>query len=187
MKTMKIYIGSLFLISAILWNSPDGNSQDVKLDRKERKEVRKAQMMANFNILDSLLNAKSFVLEADFLQNRYGERIPVVSSINFIKVNSTKGILQTGSNSGMGYNGVGGVTAEGSLGAWKITKHFKNLSYDLRFSLLTEIGYFDIFLMVNADNNASATITGLGSGKLTWVGHLQTVDNSAVFKGQNTY
>ena len=183
---MKIYLWSLFLLIALFWNSFDGNSQEVKLSRQERKEVRKAQLLANFNILDSLLNAKSFVLEADYLQDRYGYRVPVVSNLNFIKVNVTRGILQTGSDFRTGYNGVGGVTAEGSMGKWQVMKNFKNLSYTIRFNLMTQIGQFDIFLTVNADNNASSTISGLGPGKLTWVGHLETVDNSRVFKGQDT-
>jgi hypothetical protein len=145
--------------------------------------LRKAEMGENFIILDSLLNARSFVLEADFLQNKYGNRIPVVSNVNFIKVDKSKGILQTGSNFSEGYNGVGGETAEGPIGMWKITKNIKSLSYNLRFSLLTNFGNYDIFMTVTSDNHATATITGSGPGRLTWEGHLVTVNNSAVFKG----
>ena len=183
---MKIRIMSLFLISGFFLISVNANSQDTKLTRQERKEVRKAQMAVNYYILDSLLNAKYFVLEADFLQTRYGERIPVVSNLNFIRVNGDMGVLQTGSNVSLGYNGVGGVTAEGNLNSWQLSKDPKKLSYTLRFSLSTNIGYYDILMFINADNNATATITGLGPGKLTWEGHLQTLDNSRVFKGQNT-
>lgn len=186
MKTMKMNMVSLFWILGFFWISLNSNSQDVKLSRQERKEVRKAQMAANFYILDSLLNAKSFVLEADYLQNKYGDRVPVVSSLNFIKVDESNGVLQTGSNSGMGYNNVGGVTAEGTIGAWKIYKDFKKLSYTLQFSLLTNIGHYDISMTVTSDNHASATITGLWPGSLTWEGHLKTVNNSRVFKGQDT-
>lgn len=143
-------------------------------------------MAANFSILDSLLDAKSFVLEADYLRNGYGERVNVLSNLNFIKVDELHGILQTGSNFTTGYNGVGGVTAEGSIAKWKIYKDFKNLSHSLQFSLLTNIGHYDIFMTVTSDNNATATITGLQPGKLTWEGHIATVNNSRVFKGQET-
>jgi hypothetical protein len=177
---------SLFLIFGLIWICQNGNAQDRKLTRQERKEVRKAQMDANFYILDSLLNAKSFVLEADFLQNQYGDRIPVVSNLNFIKLDGTSAILQTGNNTGIGYNGVGGVTAEGNIASWELSKDPKKLTYWLRFSLLTQIGQYDIFMTVNSDNHATATISGLGPGKLTWDGHLATVNNSRVFKGQET-
>jgi len=186
MKTMKMKMVNLFFVLGFFLISLFSNSQDIKLTRQERKEVRKAQLDANFNILDSLLNAKNFVLEADYLQNNFGVRIPVLSTLNFIKIGGSKGVLQTGSALSMGYNNVGGVTAEGNIGAWEINKNIKKLSYTLHFSLLTQIGHYDVFMMVNSDNNASATITGLGPGQLTWVGHLETIDNSRIFKGQNS-
>ncbi len=186
MKTMKLNTAGLFLVLGLLLISSYANSQDIKLTRKERKEVRKAQMNANFHILDSLLNARNFVLEADFLEDKYGMRLPVMSNVNFIKVNQSGGVLQTGTVPGFGYNGVGGVTAEGKIGSWTVHKNVKELSYTLRFSVMTQIGSYDVIMTVNSENNASATVTGLWPGKLTWVGHLYTLDNSRVFKGQNT-
>jgi hypothetical protein len=177
---------NLFLVAVLLTSSVLVNAQDIKLSRRERKEVEKANLEWNFHILDSLLNAKSFVLEADYLQDKYGMRVPVLQSLNFIKVNATNGVLQTGNNYSMGLNGVGGVTAEGSLGSWKISKDFKRMSYVVQFYISTNIGHYDVTLNVNAANNAQATITGLGPGRLTWVGHLVTLDNTRVFKGSIT-
>jgi hypothetical protein len=187
MKKMNMNVRlSLFLVIGFLGISINGFSQNQKLSRQERKEARKAQSVANYYVLDTLLDSKTFVLEADFLQNKYGDRIPVPSNLNFIKVNNTEGILQTGSNFATGYNGVGGVTAEGSIGSWGITKDPKRLSYSVHFSMLTNIGNYDIFMTVNSGNQAVATITGLGPGKLTWEGHLEMNYNSRVFKGQET-
>ena len=186
MNTMKMNIVRLFFLFGFFWISLYSNSQDNQLSRQEQKEVRKAQRVENFYVLDSLLNGKSFVLEADYLQNKYGDRVPVTSTLNFIKVDKSKGVLQTGSDIRMGTNGVGGVTAEGSIGAWEISKNLKTLSHTVRFSLLTSIGNFDIFMTVSADNYASATITGSTSGRLSWNGHLRSINNSRVFKGQNT-
>jgi hypothetical protein len=177
---------SLFWILGFFWISVNSNSQDKKLSRHELKEVRKAQMVLNFNYLDSLLNSKVFVLEADILRNKYGEIVNVVPTLNFIKVDVSHGVLQTGSNFSMGYNGVGGVTAEGSLGGWKISKNAKKLNYMLHFSLLTNLGNYDVSMTVSANNRAVATIRGLGPGELTWEGHLVAIDNSLVFKGRNT-
>jgi hypothetical protein len=186
MKTIKFKMVNLFWIMGLLCISLNINSQERKLTREELKEVRKAQLEANFQALDSLLNAKSFVLEADFLQNRYGDRIIVTPTLNFIKLNENNGILQTGSNWSMGSNNVGGVTAEGSIGKYELFKDPKRMNFTLQFSLLTNIGYYDVQMTVMADASARATITGLGRGKLTWEGHLETIENSRVFKGQNT-
>ena len=125
------------------------------------------------------------MLEAYYLANQYGDRIPVSPNVNFIKVTSEKGILQTGNFTDLGYNGVGGVTAEGNIGTWKIQKDPKNFSHYLRFTLHTAIGTYDIALSVNADNHARAVISGLGPGQLIYEGQLQTVGNSRVYKGSN--
>jgi hypothetical protein len=187
MKTMIFKTMSLFLVSGFFFTLQNINAQDVKLSRQERNEVRKAQQETNFYILDSLLNSRSFVLKADYLRNRNGVLVPVVSNLNFIKVDRTEGVLQTGSNSGIGYNGVGGVTAEGSIGGWELTSDSKKLTYTLRFSMLTNIGNYDILMFIHADNHASATITGLTPGWLTWDGGLYSLNNTLVFKGQETY
>jgi hypothetical protein len=186
MKTKKIIKVSLVLVLGLFLISYNGIAQNTKLSRQEKKEVRKAEMNANYNILDSLFNARSFVLEADFLQDKLGDMMPVNSSLNFIRVNGSDGVLQTGSYSGQGYNGVGGVTASGTIGSWKIDRNPKKMTYTVYFNLQTQIGQYDVIMIVNSDNNATATITSTTPGRLSWVGHLKTVNNSRVFKGQNT-
>ena len=186
METIKFKVVSLFWILGIFLSSLNGYSQERKLTRQEMKEVRKAQLEANFWILDSLLNSKSFVLVADYLQNRYGDRVIVSPTLNFIKINKESGILQTGSNWSMGYNGVGGVTAEGSIGKWTVFKDPKRMSYNLQFSLLTNLGHYAVAMTVSANGSARATINGLGRDRLTWEGHLETIGNSRVFKGHNS-
>jgi hypothetical protein len=187
MKTMKMKFGSLFLVIGFFLFSNNSFSQDIKATRLEQKEAIKAAKIANFNVLDSLFKAKSFVLEANFLEDKYGNRIPVSPIVNFIKVNSAEGVLQTGSNWWTGYNGVGGVTAEGSVSKWKVIKNYKNLSYTLQFTLFTNLGIYDVFMTVNSDNRAWASITGLQPGKLIYDGYLETVYNSRVFKSPQLY
>ncbi len=185
MKTLRVNILSLAGIMILSWISINGYSQE-KLTRQEKKEIRKAQLAENFRIIDSLLTDRSFVLEADNLQDAYGSRIFVLPDLNFVRVQKTSGVLQTGTNSGYGYNAVGGVTAEGSIGSWNVYKDDKRMLFRVQFSLTTQIGHYDVSMVVTSDNHASATITGLGPGRLTWEGHLETTGNSRVFKGMNT-
>ncbi len=186
MKTKKIYKVGLLLAFGLILSTFSGSSQEKEMERLERKEFKKAQMEASFRALDTLLTSRKFVLVADYLQGRYGDRIPVPQTINFIKVNEETGVIQTGSATTMGYNGIGGVTAEGTLGEYKMTKNFKNRTYTVRFSISTQIGFYDVLMTVNAANNASATITGTYPGKLTWSGHLEGIEYSKVYKGQNS-
>jgi hypothetical protein len=187
MKKLILNRSSLFLTIELCLISLNSYSQDIQLDRNEKKEIRKAQMQANFQILDSLLQRKSFVIEADVLENKYGDRIHVSPVLNFIRVDSTNAVLQTGSNTGFAYNGVGGVTAEGRINRWQVVKNFKSLSYYLRFTVETSIGVYDVSMTLTADNNVRATITGITPGMLVYDGHLEALNNSSVYKGQTNY
>jgi hypothetical protein len=184
MKKIALNRIGLFLAIGFCLISGNSYSSDSKLSRKEKKEARKAELLANFQALDTLIQKKTFVIEADYLENKYGERIIVPHLLNFIKVDSVTAVLQTGSNYGPGYNGVGGVTAEGRLENWKVVKNFKSLYYSVRFTVTTNIGIYDVFMDLGADTYARATITGLTNGELIYDGHIETVGNSAIFKGQ---
>lgn len=189
MKTLK-YLSAFILVIIMAGNLTEIYAQDfmndAKVTRKEKKEARKAQLFANFKAIDTLLQNKTFVIEAQFLQDRYGMNIPVTSNLNFIRVEPETVVLQTGNNVGMGYNGVGGVTAEGSLSNYKISSDEKHLSHMVTFSAITQIGTYDIRMMVGADATVTASITGLTRGELTYKGNLVAPYNSRVYKGQRT-
>ena len=167
LNTRKLFLLVLMVISAITVNA-----QEKKLTKEEKKAKRKQEIEASFMSLDSLLQSRRFVLVAEFLQLRTGERVNVNSQINFVKVNIDKATLQVGGGSGMGYNGLGGVTAEGEISSWKLEKTEKNHSFTLRFSISSIVGHYDILIVIPAQNYASATVTGLGPGTMTCVGHL---------------
>ncbi|HNR42986.1 MAG TPA: DUF4251 domain-containing protein [Bacteroidales bacterium] len=180
-KISLLLLAVFFILPISLW------SQEIKLSRQDKKEARKAMLAENYRILDSLITGRKFVLEADFLQNQMGDRIAVASRINFIKINGESGILQTGNDFRTGYNGVGGVTAEGIVSSWKVTRDKRSLTHKVSFNIQTKLGTYNVFLTVNPENRATAEISGSRSGRLTWDGHLLTIDNSKVFKGMETF
>jgi len=179
--SLRLLAATLFFVSV-----QDSTAQERKLTRQEQKAIRKAQMEASFYMLDSVLNERSFVLKADYLRNRDGVNIPVISGLNFIMVNKSEGVMQTGAGSGAGNNGVGGMTAQGTINRWEVMEDKKNLSYTVRFSIISNLGNFDVVMYVGTDRHATATITGLSSGRLTWSGYIDSIRNSQIFRGQQT-
>ena len=186
MKTSILNLKKLFLAIGLLFISVYSNSQDGKLSREEKKEAKRDKDFYNFQVIDSMLLNKRFILEADFLENKYGDRSPVMSNVNFILVDSLRAVLQTGSNSLYGSNGVGGATAEGTVSRLKITKNLKNLSFTIWFTITSQIGIYDVAMTINSDKQARATISGTTPGKLTYVGRVVEINNSGVFKGMNS-
>ena len=186
MKTSSYKIESLIMGIGLLLISVAGNSQDNKLSKEDKKIAKRDKDYYNFQVVDSMVKNKSFVLEADYLENQYGIKRPVQSLLNFIELDSTNAVLQTGSNLSQGFNDVGGVTAEGSISGLKIYKNAKNLTFFLRFTVMTNIGIYDVAMTIYSNKYARAEITGLSRGKLVYDGHILNLWESKAYKGRNT-
>ena len=187
MKNLSFYSGSLLFIIGFSLISYNSKAQDVKLSKQEKKDLKQTELQANYYAIDTLIERKTFVIEADYLQDLYGNRVFVNSVLNYILVDSLKAVLQTGSNSRSGYNGVGGVTAQGNIQNYKVVKDPKKLRYNVSFTVMTTIGIFDISMDISANTEASATISGLSRGRLTWYGRFQNLYESNFYKGQETF
>ena len=156
--------------------------------RKLQKEQKKAQRAADeermAEVTNFMVHQQQFVLEADFLSDKYGQRVSVTPTINFVLVDSLVGTVQFGSAQEIGYNGVGGLTVDG-----RVTKYEyqfvgkKEDSYSIRMILMASIGTYDITLMVNSQGYADAQIRGNWSGQLNYHGKLVPLTLSRVYKG----
>lgn len=158
----------------------------AKEERKARKAAEEEQMK---KITHAMIVQKRFVMEADYVSNNRGVRLPVNSSLNFIAVDSSEGVIQLSTLSGSGYNGVGGITVEGRITDYKVdsipTK--SGLSYNLKILIMTSMGTYDIFFMISPTGYTDATIQGTTRGMLRYTGNLIPVGLSKVYKGTPSY
>lgn len=183
MKTLIVTISALFLAIGIPAQEIKTDTLSKKEARALKKQLKEAELIEQFDSLAELLNSRQFVLEANFLDNLKGRRAYVVSNLNFIKVDTTYSVIQIGSNRGIGYNGVGGVTAEGNISRWKLSSDEKKKSFYLEMSVVTNIGIYDVFMDIFVDGEASAVISGLRPGRLQYDGRIVPLDESAVYQG----
>ena len=153
MKKMNIkcFIVCLTLITGITGSYNSVFAQDKKEAKKAKKEAEKVMLVANFYAQDTLLRLQEFILETDYLQGRRGQLVSVNPNINFVKVLDTKGTLQTGSVTGIGYNGMGGVTTEGKISNYKVSGNSNSLTHKVSFDLFTNIGTFNIVMNIFAN------------------------------------
>ena len=150
-----------------------------------KKEKRKVEMEEQYRLTKQMLENKYFVLEADFLQDKYGHRVFVSPNINFVAVDSSEAVIQIGSNYRIGPNGVGGVTAKGRITKWELTENEKRKTFNLTFNVMTSIGIYDLHLSVGPSGKATALLTGLRPGQLTFDGDLVPLEESSVYEGQS--
>lgn len=180
------------LISFVLVLGAYSQEEVQQLSKKELKNLQKEQKKADqtaeeermAEVTNFMVHQQQFVLEADYLSDKYGQRAPVTPTINFVLVDSLVGTVQFGSAEQIGYNGVGGLTVDG-----RVTKYEyqvvgkKEDSYSIRMILMASIGTYDITLMVNSQGFADATIRGNWSGQLNYHGKLVPLTLSRVYKG----
>lgn len=176
MKTLAIISMTLFCTSGLFAH----NNSLERLTKAQKDSTDEYVYQQTSNMIDSM----NFVLEANYLGNKYGFRIPVTSNLNFIKVNGKKVVLQTGRNEGLGYNGLGGLTAEGTITDWKVTKNQKNKTFYITMDISSNIGFYTVWMDISGSGRATAYLTGLGPGALEWDGYCVTPEETRTFQGR---
>lgn len=178
MKKLVLFL--MFILSA---NFMIGQTKDDS--SLSKREKRKAKEEQQYQLVKELLINKSFVLEANSLMDRYGNRAIVSSGINFVSVDSTEAFIQIGSINNIGPNGVGGVTAKGRISDWKIDENKKNNSFYIHMNVLSAIGIYDVSFSISPSGKATAQLTGLSSGQLTFDGNIVPWEKSTVYIGNH--
>ena len=159
-------------------------SVQVENSKMSRSEKRAAENEQLYLMNKQIIEERGFVLESDFLRDRYGYQIPVTRNINFILVDGDQAIIQIGSNVGLGPNGVGGVTAKGRITKWELNENERKKTFNIRMNVLTSIGMYDVSLSIG-NHNATARLTGLHPGNLTFNGDLVALEESHVYEGRS--
>jgi len=170
-------------------------AQDTSsLSKREQRKLIKEEMQRQADkeaeryakLVDQMVKSATFVLEADMLYDRYGNSRMVQYSINFISADSTRGVLQVGSNAYLGRNGVGGVTIDGAISSYEYTHNEKKGTYLVNYMLRSPVGSYDINMTIQSGGRADARVSGnLSSGSLRYSGRLVHPAKSRVFKGSS--
>jgi len=161
-----------------------------KEQRQLEKELRKVQKAEAAEqqaaMVDAMVQYQRFVLEANTLRDRYGNMLHVSSNINFVAADSLTGVIQVGSNTYIGANGVGGVTIEGNISKYEYTRNEKSGSYTVTYYVQSPVGSFDVRLTAYADGRADADVSSTTwGGRLRYSGFLVPPGLSRVYKGMS--
>lgn len=159
------------------------NSREAKKEEKRQKEEWMKQ------VTRTMVNNQRFVLEADYISGKSGVMIPVNPSLNFIIIDSANATMQLGSASGIGWNGLGGVTVSGTVSRYEVSRVEKKkyIAYNVLAIVFTSTGTYDIHLTVTDNGKADATIRSTTSGQVSYTGTLYPPEISRVYKGYERY
>lgn len=168
---------------------PSGQEPQKTISREAKKEEKRKKEEWMKQVTQSMVNNQRFVLEADYISGKSGTLIPVNPSINFIIIDSASATMQLGSATGIGWNGLGGVTVSGSVSRYEVTRVEKKkyVAYNVLAIVFTNLGTYDIHFTVTDNGKADATIRSTTSGQVNYTGTLYPPEISRVYKGYERY
>jgi hypothetical protein len=185
MKTFVI-ITSFALFSLTNCFSQEEVQGKQKLTKEQKQQQKLAQETKQAQLVDTMIARHRFVLEADYLNTIDGNRIAANSAFNFIAIDSTTGVIQLGRNTGLGTNGVGGVTTEGQIHKYKVTKNTRKnfANYYISINVFTTLGSFDITMHVSSAGLATARLNGIQGYIVEYSGKIVPTSVSEIYKGK---
>ena len=192
---MKKIIFILSLLIAVLLVAPSGvtaqtkqltKKEQRKLEKKKKKEERRKKSAAQRKYYEHLLKEKRWVFQATRLYGPSGQLYNVSPDVNFVAVKDSMIILQFGFQNVVGWNGVGGVTAEGFLSQYKVDpgknhKQAMTVSAHIRPKFGGGSPYFTMTVM---DDGSTDIMVTLNNGDMLRMGgQLYAPQNASVYKG----
>ncbi len=193
MKKLIYFLGLLFVMTLALPNTGIAQAKQLtkkeqrKLERQKKKEKRLKKSTASRKFYTNLIKNKRWVFQATRLFGPSGVYYSVTPDLNFVAVQDNKIILQFGFQGVIGWNGVGGITAEGFLTDFKFNPG-KNSKQAMSISAHIQPKYgggSPYFTMdIGNDGSASITVTLINGGTLRMGGQIYSPAQSSVYKGQ---
>ncbi|MEQ8361693.1 MAG: DUF4251 domain-containing protein [Cyclobacteriaceae bacterium] len=186
MKTTKIGLIALLLIGSIGFanaQSEQEKKESRKLQRAEKKIQREIEARMLFDKASQLVEERDFVLEAISVRGKYGSTVNVGPN-NFIMIDNEDFVLQTAFVGGVGFNGLGGITARGTVTSYEVSMNESNDMLTVLAQVsTTSIGQGTLTIQVGISGNVSATFVNNWGGKIQFNGPIESVKESKVFEG----
>ena len=178
----------IFLITAIIAVVTSLNAQDDgerKLTKKERKAIEARIDSMKHAKAEQAINDSAFVLEANLVTFKRGQTAHVTSNTNFVAIIGNEASIQVAFNVPWpGFNGLGGITVEGSVSGYKKYSDKKGNTYIQASVNGVGISAQVFITLWNGGDKATVTVQqNFRSGKITLDGCIVPLEESNMFKG----
>ena len=172
----------------LLMGVSTGHAQG-QLSKLERKELKQEEKRRNLEKLFTIVNQRTFIIEADNISDRYGRRLFVNPSTNFLIVEDSTAIIQLALNNGLGFNGLGGITLEGRLTSFEVKKDADNKKPIFMKARVfgTALGSIDLFLDLYSDGRSVVRFSSQYGHRFSLDGSLINLDESLPFVGTRSF
>lgn len=154
--------------------------------KKKKLEISNSKTRSYYS---NLLQKKNFVFTADFVRTDEGLTFFLDPTINFVSVIGDSITFQFGKNGAIGWNGVGGITANGIIDNYKyfLSKKHKIMTVTTDANLNAPVLPPHFTLYVSDDGTAQLMLNPPGGGLVTMTGHIYSPRDSGIYKGQSVF
>jgi hypothetical protein len=175
MKKIMIALAVLMVSVSVIAQEPVTNKTraEKKAERKELREKRRKELAVT---TEGAISSGNFVLKANQLRDRYGRMMMVNPSMNFVAKRGNDGFVQFGAETGIGYNGAGGVTLRGTITSYKMVRNTKHNGYNIIFTVNGTFGTITVNVSSNDTGEmANARVQTTWGNQLSFSGAIVPV------------
>ncbi len=185
MKTTTIALCLAIFLAVI--NTSEAQEKQ-KLSKKEKKELKKQEQLKAKKAIVDLLHSKKWVIEAHTVYDRYNQSYQLNPTINFVGINGEDGAIQLGFDGLIGWNGVGGITLDGTVTQYEVKEGKEKASPTVTMRFRGRgVGSATLFITINSSGQATARVSGDFGGRITFAGIIKSLEESTVYKGQSLF
>lgn len=181
-----IFIIFLFIIP--LGTTAQTTKEQRRIDRAERKELKKKEHQEKFAELNNMVYDSSFIVQAYTIVADNLNTFQVNPNINFFMIQGDQFTLQTGNDIGLGFNGLGGITIEGHITDYAIVETKEGKPLRIRMSVMsTVLGHSTIYIILSGNDNGQVRINDNWGNQLLMRGEVQNVGANSIYKGNRIF
>ena len=155
--------------------------------RQGQKKQKDALLTVNTRMA---IRSGQFVLKADQIRGRNGYMMHVDPTVNFVAVEGKDVYVQLASTSGIGFNGLGGITLRGRISSMDIDNEGKQGYFNLVLNAIGTGGNMTIVMNINkTGETATARVTTNWGNRVEFNGRLVpwTGTGKEVYKGREAF
>ena len=131
-----------------------------------------------------MVESKEFIIEATQVFGRTSDTYQMDPYTNFFAVNQERGTVQLSFTGLIGWNGIGGVTSDGTIDRYELSELREGKPVKLNGSIIARSGGNLQFNMnVFASGQADVTVTLTRGETITFQGRILKLADSKAFKG----
>ena len=186
-KVVFMLLAGFYCLSVAAQEEELSKKEQRKLAKAERKAKKKEEQNAAWAKVNSMVENKRWVLEANQLIGKQGQTVNLISNVNFVYIIGDLGTVQLSfpNVSSPGFNNIGGITIEGKVTKYEYKK--RGNGGILSATIFGSGASMDIIFTPDPFTARCEVRSSTTSKRITFTGVMKLPEESSVYKGRKLF